>query len=107
MENKTKLTAGVILTLVLAMSGTYFVAQDDDAYFCESKNAVMICDKLSSGIGTRCYFDNTYKMCKEGWTKVEVGQEIAPEQPEDINIPIHTQTSKKYLCSSLECVAIE
>ena len=106
MENKTKLTTGVILTLILAISGTYYVAQDDDAYFCESKDAVMICDKLSSGLGSRCYFDDTYKICKEGWTKVEIGQEIEPEKPEDIKIPIHTQTSKKYLCNQILCVEI-
>ena len=98
MVTKTKLTAGVVLTLILAMSGTYFVAQDDDAYYCESKDMVMICDKLSSGAGTRCYFEDTYKMCNEGWTKLEIGQEVEIQiQP----------TGKKYSCSQSECIVIE
>ncbi len=71
MENKTKLTIGAIITLIAAMSGGYYLAQDDDAYYCEARDMVMICEKLSSGIGTRCYFNETYKICKEGWIKFE------------------------------------
>ena len=68
MEIKTKLlTIGIAITLALAMSGTYYFSQDDDAFYCESRDMVMICEKLSSGIGTRCYFEDTYKVCNEGW----------------------------------------
>jgi len=68
MEIKTKLlTIGIAITLALAMSGTYYFSQDDDAFYCESRDMVMICEKLSSGLGTRCYFNETYKVCKEGW----------------------------------------
>ena len=83
MENKIKLTIGTIITLILAMSGTYYVSQDDDAYYCESRNMVMICEKLSSGIGTRCYFAETYKKCDEGWQKIELEQEINTQVPGD------------------------
>ena len=91
-----KLTAGVILTLLLAVSGTYFVAQDDDAFYCESRDLVMLCEKLSSGIGTRCYYENTYKNCKEGWANLEISQEVQGETTEGI----------KWECSPIECVKI-
>ncbi len=66
MVDKQKLTIGiaVALTLLLGSGATYFIAQDDDAFYCESRNLVMLCEKLSSGIGTRCYFEETYKTCK-------------------------------------------
>ncbi len=100
MGTKTKLTIGAIITLLLAMSGTYFIAQDDDAYFCESKDMVMLCEKLSSGLGTRCYFFSeelnrtTYKICKEGWVKFE-SLEFEPKS-----------YGKEYLCNQIECVEI-
>ncbi len=105
METKTTLlTIGAIITLALAISGGYFIAQDDDAFYCESRNIVMICEKLSSGIGTRCYFEETYKTCKEGWEKIELDQEIntqvpgaAPDSAEGI----------KWLCSPIGCERIE
>ena len=103
METNTKLAAGVVLTLILAMSGTYYIGIDDDAYYCEAKDMVMICDKLSSGVGTRCYFENTYKICKEGWVEIEIGQEIKQESTEQT----HTQPDKKYLCNQVECISIE
>ena len=69
--DKKVLTIGAIITLLLATSGAYYLAQDDDAFYCEARDMVMLCEKLSSGIGTRCYFNETYKICKEGWIKFE------------------------------------
>ena len=106
METKTKLTAGVIITLLLAMSGTYFIAQDDDAYYCESRDIVMICEKLSSGTGTRCYFAETYKTCKEGWEKIELDQEINTQVPGDSIIPASSEGTK-WSCSPESCVRIK
>ena len=99
MEKNTKLTIGTIITVMLAMSGTYYLVQDDDAYYCEAKNMVMICEKLSSGLGTRCYYEDTYKICKEGWTELEMGQEIKN------NVSI--TEGIKYLCSPKECIKIK
>ena len=96
MENKTKLTIGVIITFLLATSGTYYLSQDDDAFYCESRNMVMICEKISSGIGTRCYYEDTYKICKEGWKEIEIGQEVAP-----------SVEGIKWECSPIGCVRIE
>ena len=106
METKTKLTAGAIITLLLLTSGAYFIAQDDDAYYCESKNIVMLCEKLSSGIGTRCYFKETYKICKEGWEKIEVDQEINTQVPENQLVPASAE-GIKWLCSPEKCIPFQ
>lgn len=103
MENKIKLTLGAIITLVLAISGTYFVADGDVAYHCESKDLVMVCEKLSSGVGTRCYFEETYKICKEGWVELEVGQEISTEIVYDDSSP---SEGKKWKCDPEGCLRI-
>jgi len=107
MENKTKLTVGIAITLALLIGSgaTYFIVQDDDAYFCESRDMVMICEKLSSGIGTRCYYESTYKMCKEGWKKIEVDQEINTQVPGD-QVPASAE-GIKFKCSPSGCVRIE
>jgi len=105
MENKTLLTIGAIITLALAISGTYYISQDDDAYYCESRNMVMLCEKLSSGLGTRCYFENTYKKCPEGWQKIELNQEINTQVPGD-QVPKPTE-GIKWECSPERCKRIE
>ena len=105
MEPNTKLTIGIIITFLLASSGTYYLSQDDDAYYCESRNMVMLCEKLSSGLGTRCYFAETYKKCNEGWQKIELNQEIDTQIPGN-GVPISTE-GIKWLCSPVECTRIE
>lgn len=104
MESNTKLTIGIIITLILATSGTYYLSQDDDAFYCESRNMVMICEKISSGIGTRCYYAETYKVCNEGWQKIELNQEIDTQVPGDVPAPAE---GIKWLCSPIECTRIE
>lgn len=107
MENKTKLTIGVIITLAMLLSGsgTYYLSQDDDAYHCESKDMVMLCEKLSSGIGSRCYYESTYKICREGWTKIEEGQEVKDEIP---YVPVSAPAEgKRWLCSYDGCIKLE
>ncbi len=97
MEIKNKLLSiGAIITLALAMSGTYYFSQDDDAFYCESRDMVMICEKLSSGLGTRCYFNDTYKICKEGWKKFE-----------SLEFDMEKSYGREYLCNQIECVRIE
>ncbi len=105
MENTTKLTLGAIITLMLAVSGTYFLAQGDDAYYCEAKDMVMVCEKLSSGVGTRCYYEDTYKICKEGWEKIEVGQELKDVTPAPPSAPV--VSGIRWQCSPKSCIQIE
>lgn len=99
METKTKLEIGAVITFILALSGGYYIGQDDNAYYCESKDMVMICEKLSSGLGTRCYFADTYKICREGWKQIEIGQEL--------NKPVEYVGGSKWECSPEECIKIE
>ena len=103
MEEKTKLTVGMIITMVALLSGTYYITLDDDAYHCESKDLVMICEKLSSGLGTRCYFEDTYKICSEGWQKLETGAVTGPEELYEAPEPAN---GKKWSCNPEGCVAI-
>jgi len=64
-----------MVVILSALGLTYFIAQEDPAYFCEDKNIVSLCWKLSKinadDISTRCYFNpdatRTYKICKTGW----------------------------------------
>lgn len=104
MEDKIKLTIGAIITLTLAISGIYYVV-DDNAYYCESKDLVMICEKLSSGLGTRCYFEDTYKICREGWKEIEVGQEIKSETIYP-DTPVYSE-GIKWSCSPGGCIRLE
>jgi len=98
--DKKDLTIGIIITLVLAISGTYVLVGDDDAYYCESRDIVMICEKLSAandlGIQTRCYYEDTYKICNEGWQKIEIGLDLAKEY----------NLGRSYLCNQVNCTEI-
>lgn len=96
MESKTKLIMGIMLTLAVSTSGTYYLADEDTAYYCASRDLVMLCESLSSGSGTRCYYEETYKVCKEGWNEIQIGQEILPQ----------TTDGFKWECSPSDCVRI-
>jgi len=70
---------------------------------------VMICEKLSSGVGTRCYYEDTYKICKEGWVKMESGEGIVPTE---VEIPVYSDVPQsaegiKWECSPEGCVRIK
>ena len=81
-EVKTKpIALGIGIFILLALVGTTYLIQTDNAYMCSDNNQTIIglCFKLSAinsdGIQTRCYYDlnNTrlYKYCKIGWIKFE------------------------------------
>ncbi len=94
MNKKLTIGIAVALTLIFGSGAIYFIAQDDDAFYCESRNLVMLCEKLSSGIGTRCYYEDTYKICKDGWTKLE-----SEQVSENLK-------SKQIICNQKECKPI-
>ncbi len=97
METKNKLLSiGAMITLIAAMSGGYYLSQDDDAFYCEARDLVMICEKLSSGIGTRCYYEDTYKICSDGWIKLEL----------EYQAELNDFNSKQIICDQKECVPI-
>lgn len=102
----TKLTIGTIVTLALIASGAFFVDMDADAYYCESKDMVMLCSSLSSGTGTRCYYESTYKICREGWVELTIGQEIDIDPgTETVEVPPSTEGTK-WKCSPERCVGL-
>ena len=78
-KNKVLLTAGVFILLAMSNGLTYYLSEGDTAYFCEDKNIVGICFKLSkvnsAGLQTRCYYNESaptkYKNCKSGWDLFE------------------------------------
>lgn len=99
MENRTKLEIGVFVLMALLTSGAYFVGQEDQAYYCETSGLVGICEKLSSGLGTRCYFGDTYKTCSTGWQLIE--KEIEPVAPSAVQFEVFAN-GEVYTCSSAE-----
>lgn len=105
MVDKKVLGIGAIITLVLAMTGGYYLNGEDQAYHCDSKDMVMVCEKLSGGAGTRCYFDDTYKICKEGWIEIELGEEVVQEERIIEVYPLVEGT--RWECSPKECVRLE
>jgi hypothetical protein len=71
-ENKT-LAAGTFVLITLILSGSYIVSESnkDQTYSCNSTNLVGICEKLGANM-TRCYYNSTrYKVCSDGWKKLE------------------------------------
>jgi hypothetical protein len=101
MLDETKLTAGVFITLTLLLSVAYAGVDKESVYYCESRDLVGYCDRLSSGIGTRCYHtleDGTtkYKTCSEGWKSIEQFIE-EPEMAED-KVKVNAN-GKEYLCN--------
>ncbi len=68
------LTAGLFV-LIAAVGTTYYISQNDNAYYCQAENTVGVCFKLSAvnsnGLQTRCYYNvsapTKYNYCKSGW----------------------------------------
>ena len=103
MVDKKTISVAVILSILLS-GGISLIGdlnQDnlDGAYYCESRALIMNCDKLSSGIGTRCYFEDTYKKCSEGWIQIESEMELQNGTTHKIGL--------KFMCTSEKCIEIE
>ena len=73
--DKKNLAIGLFVSISLILSGVIVVNNPDKTYICESKNLIGICDSLSGGIGTRCYYTinktKYWKVCPEGWKLYE------------------------------------
>jgi len=85
----------VLLTTVLILGGiTIF---DKNVYYCESRELVMTCDKLSS-TGKTCYNSEVgNKRCLDVWQEVEEDfQAIAKSQPKGL----------QYSCNQFNCTII-
>ena len=73
MANTMPLIAGMVILLTLVGS-TYYITNLDQTYFCEEKNVVSMCFKLSAptnGLSSRCYYNDVtptkYFTCSSGW----------------------------------------
>ena len=77
-KEKTYLTIGIFI-LLAAVGTTYYIVQEDPAFYCNDTNLVGLCWKLSNindaGLQTRCYYNESaptrYKNCKTGWLPYE------------------------------------
>lgn len=72
-ENQIPITAGVLIMLGL-IGSVYYIDNLENTYFCEDKQIVTQCYKLSipnGEISTRCYYNETipknYYVCSSGW----------------------------------------
>ena len=111
MVDKKTILYSVVLAILISggMNIPSYLDSNEDMiglYFCESRSMVMDCDSLSSGLGTRCYFNETYKKCAEGWAEIEPGIELQnetvielPREPTNIGI--------KFICTSSECIEMK
>ena len=80
MDKSIPLTVGVMI--LLASAGTlYYLTDLENTYYCEAKNTVAMCEKLSTpnkeGISSRCYYNSTkYFICDSGWKPIKEFPEI-------------------------------
>ena len=104
MADKKTILYSVVLAILISggMNLPNYIGSNEDMiglYFCGSRNIVMDCDSLSAGLGTRCYYEDTYKICKEGWQKLESTQ--------GLTIGIHVKEGNKWLCAPEGCEVIK
>ena len=94
---KTSLLIGLIGSITL-LGGIFLT--DDDVYYCEDKQIVMQCDKLTQYYSLengKCWNNEIgNKLCKSGWIEVE----------DDFQADVVSQTTnaKQYLCSQEGCI---
>lgn len=59
-----------IVTLAMIIGGVVTINLPESTYYCESRDIVLECNKLSSTMKT-CYYGTTYKRCTEGWEPID------------------------------------
>ena len=71
------LVAGLVI-LIAALGAVYYITNLDQTYYCEDRNIVSMCFKLSAvsnGISSRCYYNesapNKYFTCSSGWKPIK------------------------------------
>lgn len=109
--DKTKLVVGIFVALSLVLGGAYYFESQENIFYCESRDLVGFCDKLSSGIGTRCYFNQTYKTCSEGWANIagiiDLQSDSIQDENPSIKPPSTSSEGIKWICSTIECKEIQ
>lgn len=99
--DKKNLTIGIFVTISLILGGAYIIADKDNTYYCKDSNLIGMCEKISSGLGTRCYYNNTqYKICPSGWIKPDF---IDLENKDNLT----NNPDSKWLCDYRGCEPIK
>ena len=84
------LTIGMFVMLAAILSGSIYVANMENAYYCESRDLAAYCFKLSSGMGYRCYYDEMqptkWKACPGGWQSLGKFVQIEEKDVEEFRI---------------------
>ena len=80
-ENNISLVFGMLVALTLVGGTIYSITDIEKTYYCEDKNLVAMCEKLSSlnadKLSTRCYYNSTkYYNCATGWKPLKDYPEI-------------------------------
>ena len=74
MEISNKLAGPALTIAILAAIMSIGLLDSDKAYYCESRDMAMLCERFSS-TETRCYpnlaNNRGYRDCSEGWIKYE------------------------------------
>ena len=104
---KIFLILGIILAVALVSATVYPEAWGNDVdagdHNIDNVNNITAVNFLGTLIGTRCYFEDTYKICSEGWQKLETGAVTGPEELYEAPEPAN---GKKWSCNPEGCVAI-
>jgi hypothetical protein len=71
MELSKKQLGGIVTLamLIAGLAGNQISFDSEKTYYCESRDIVLECHRLSSTAKT-CYFSNTSKRCSEGWKPI-------------------------------------
>ena len=75
-KEKYRSIAEAVMILGLVVLGGMELTEDK-AMYCESRGIALNCDKTTA---TRCYYEDTYKVCKEGWKPLKDLVEIETEE---------------------------
>ena len=69
LKDKQLLAAITLAALVAGTAVGNLTYDPDSTYYCESRDMVVECERLSS-TGLTCYFGDTYRRCSEGWEEI-------------------------------------
>ena len=89
------LSALLILTSLIVLGGVKLT--DRDIYYCESRDLVVQCNRISSTDKT-CYSDSGNKVCSEGWQRIV--NDIQINNPS-------VQKAKQWTCNNIECIEVK
>ena len=106
-NTKTIITSSgitAIITALLILGGIAITS--DKAYYCQDRDIVMECDKLTAYYGLdngKCWNDEVgNKLCRTGWERFTVNDENT-----DADVPVkYVASTGNSICTKSGCVAI-